>query len=159
MKSDTPFIFSRTERRRRSRGRFCRAFDRVVDFAGGGGGRERDAELVAEIESQAEILVHQAQRKAGFVVAAQHDRSFYVEDARSGHAGLHDFDEFFSREASAGNQCESFGKSVDLKSQKEIHGELNGLSGAVGPEVKKFFAHGGEHRAVRLREFQLRRRS
>lgn len=36
------------------------AFDVIVDFAGGGGGGQSDAELIAEIESEAEILVHEA---------------------------------------------------------------------------------------------------
>src|ERR1700687_3207370 len=126
---------------------FGRAFNRVVDFARGGGGGQRNAELVAEIEGQAQIFVHQAQRKAGLVVAAQHHWSFYVQDAGARHAGLHDFNQFFSCEACAGDQGQRFGESVHLQSQQQIHGELDGLSSAVRSDMKKFFAHRGEDRA------------
>src|SRR6267154_1920855 len=49
---------------------FGRAFNRVVDFARGGGGGQRNAELVAEFEGQAQIFVHQAQREAAPVTRA-----------------------------------------------------------------------------------------
>src|SRR5258708_29469997 len=46
-----------------------RAFDVVVGFAGGGGSRQSDAELIGEVEREPKILVHQAQREAREVFA------------------------------------------------------------------------------------------
>src|SRR6266852_9285520 len=126
---------------------FARAFNPVVDFARGGGGGQRNAELVAEFEGQAQIFVHQAQREAGLVVATQHHWSFYVQDAGARHAGLHDFNQFFSCEACTGDQGQRFGESVHLQSQQQIHGELDGLPSAVWSEMKKFLAHRGKDRA------------
>src|SRR5256885_10034254 len=41
------------------------AFDVVVGFASSGGGGQRDAKLVGEVQREAEILVHEPQWKAG----------------------------------------------------------------------------------------------
>src|SRR6202022_1934179 len=92
-----------------------RAFDVVVGFAGGGGGGQGDAELIGEVEREAEILVHEAQREARDVFAFEQIRRLYVQDAGAGHAGLQDFDEFFTRKACAGDKSEGFGECVDLK--------------------------------------------
>ena len=36
---------------------------------------------------------------------------------------------------------EGFGESVDLQGENRVHGELDGLAGTVGAEMKKLFAH------------------
>src|SRR5256885_6436412 len=43
------------------------AFDVTVGFTSSGGGRQRNAKLVGEVQREAEILVHEPQRKAGDV--------------------------------------------------------------------------------------------
>src|SRR5438445_5686350 len=48
---------------------FGSAFDVVVGFAGGGSGWQGDAELIGEIEREAEILVHETQREARRIFA------------------------------------------------------------------------------------------
>src|SRR5689334_25192943 len=115
---------------------FGSAFDGTVDFAGGGGGRKSNAELIGEVQGEAEVFVHQAQWKTGDVLAFQEIGSFDVEDARAGHAGLHNFDEFLARDASASGERESFGESVDLQCENHVHGELDGLTSSVWAEVK-----------------------
>src|SRR6266852_3598641 len=39
------------------------AFDGAVGFAGGGGGGQRDSNLIGEVERETEIFVHEAQRE------------------------------------------------------------------------------------------------
>jgi len=120
----------------------CGALDVAVGFAGGGGGGKGDAELIGEVQGKAKVFVHEAQRKAGFEVPAEHARGFDVQNAGASHRILHDFDEFFAGKAGALNEGEGFGKSLDFDGEKRVHGELDGLSGAVGAEVKKLFSHG-----------------
>src|SRR5712664_3156173 len=120
------------------------ALDVVVGFAGGGGGRQGDAELIGEVERKAEILVHQSQREAWDVFAFEQIRRLYVQYTRAGHAGLQDFHEFFALQACAGDKRESFGEGINLEREDQVHGELDGLPGAVGPEVKPFLAHHAE---------------
>src|SRR5260370_42583912 len=57
------------------------AFDVVVGFAGGGGGGQSDAELISEVEHEAEILVHEAQWKARGIFDFEQIRRLYVQDA------------------------------------------------------------------------------
>src|SRR5260370_26111736 len=56
------------------------AFHVVIRFAGGGGGRQGNAEQIGEIERQAEILVHESQREAGCVFTFYEHGRFYIED-------------------------------------------------------------------------------
>jgi hypothetical protein len=123
---------------------FGRAFDGVVDFARGGCGGKRNADLVAEFEREAQVFVHQAQREARLVIGVEHDGSFGVEHARASHTGLHDFDELVALQAGAGNEGEGFGERVHLKGEKKVHRELDSLACAAGAEMEDFFAHGGE---------------
>src|SRR6266403_1818012 len=117
------------------------AFDVVVSFPSRSGARQRDTELIGEIKREAEILVHEAQRKTGDVFAFEEIGRFDVEDAGAGHAGLQDFDELFALETGAGNESESFGESIHLQREDQIHGELDGLTGAVRAKMKNLFAH------------------
>jgi hypothetical protein len=122
------------------------SFDVIVDFTSGGGGGKSDAKLVAEIESKAKIFVHEAKREAGLEIAFDHEGSFDVQDARAGHAGLHHFDELFAFEAGFDDEGESFGHGADLQSENGVHGELDGLAGAVRAEVKPLFTQHCENR-------------
>src|SRR2546427_570005 len=121
-----------------------RAFNVVVGFPGGGGGGQSDAELIGEVECEAEILVHQAQREARDVFAFEQIRRLDIQDTGAGHAGFEDFDKLFALKACAGDKSESFGEGIDLKREDQVHRELDGLAGAVGPEVKPFLAHHAE---------------
>src|SRR5882724_4525171 len=125
-------------------------FDVVVGFTGGGSGGEGYADLIGEVEGEAEVFVHEAQGKAGLAIAAEHARRFDIENAGAGHGGLHDFDEFFARKAGTLNEGEGFRESLHFDSEERVHRELDGLSGAVGAEMKKFLAHGTEDGACRF---------
>jgi len=122
-----------------------RAHNVVVNLAGSGGGREGNAELVGEIKSKAKILVHEAKGKAGLEIIFDHEGSFDVEDAGAGHAGLHDFDKLFAFKTGFVDQGEGLRHSGDLQSENGVHGELDGLTGAVRAEVKPLFAQDTEN--------------
>jgi len=125
-------------------------FNVAISFAGGGSGGKRDADLIGEVQGEAEVFMHEAQRKAGLEIAAEHAWSFDVQNAGAGHGRLHDFDEFFAGKASALNEGECFGEGLHFDGEKRVHRELDGLSGAVGAEVKKFLAHGAKDGACRF---------
>src|SRR5262249_49878021 len=72
--------------------------------------------------------------------------SFDVEHPGTGHAGLYDFDEFLAGNTRACDESEGFGEGVHLQGENRVHGELNGLTGAVGAEMKEFLAHDTEDR-------------
>src|SRR5712692_5169749 len=55
------------------------AFDIIVGFACGGSGGKGDAELIGEVEGEAEILVHEAQRETRDVFAFEEIGGFDVE--------------------------------------------------------------------------------
>ena len=97
--------------------------------------------MIAQVKGEAEILVHEAQRETRHVLALEEIGSFDVEDAGAGHAGLHDLDKLFSGNAGARGKSQGFGESVDLQGENRVHGELDGLAGTVGAEMKKLFAH------------------
>ena len=59
---------------------------------------------------------------------------------------MHDFDQFFALNASASDEGKGFGKGIHLQSEDEVHGQLDGLPGAVRAEVKQLFAHDVEDR-------------
>ena len=118
-----------------------RAFDGAVGFAGGSGGWKSDAKLIGEVQREAEILVHEAQRETGNVFPLEEIGRFDVKHTRASHAGLENFDELFALEAGARDESEGFGESIDLKSEDKVHSELDGLSGTAGAEMKDFFAH------------------
>src|SRR6266568_1661819 len=64
---------------------------------------------IGKVEREAEILVHEAQRKTRHVFAFEQVRRLDVEDTGAGHAGLHDFNELFTLDASAGDEGKSLG--------------------------------------------------
>src|SRR5713226_6860022 len=91
------------------------AFDVAIRFAGSGGGRQRDAELIRKVEREAEILVHKPKRKTRNVLAFEKIRRLHVQDAGPRHAGLQYLDELFARKARAGNKGQSFRERVHLQ--------------------------------------------
>ncbi len=99
------------------------AFDVVVGFACGGSGGKGDAELIGEVEGEAEILVHEAQRKTRDVFAFEEIGSFDVEHTGAGHAGLQDFDKLFALNAGAGCEGEGFGKRVYLERKDHVQAQ------------------------------------
>src|SRR5262249_32054762 len=66
-----------------------RPFDGVKNLAGCRRGGKRYADPVAEIEREAQVLVHETKREAWRVVGFEHERGFHVENAGAGHARLH----------------------------------------------------------------------
>src|SRR5215472_16254231 len=121
------------------------AFNSAVDLAGGSGGGQSDAQLIAKVERKSKVLVHEAQREARDVFALEQIGSFDVQHAGTGHAGLHDFDEFLAGNSGASRERQGFGEGVYLESQDEIHGQLDGLAGAILSKVKQFLAHDTEN--------------
>src|SRR5713226_1416206 len=121
------------------------ALNEVVRFASGGSCGQSDAELIGEVEREAKILVHEAQRETRNVFALEQIGGFDVEDAGASHAGLHDFDKFFALDAGACRQRESFGERADLERKDHVHRELDSLTSAVRAEVKPFLAHYTEY--------------
>jgi len=113
----------------------------VVSFPGCGSGGKGYADLIGEVEGETEIFVHEAQGKAGLEVAAEHARRFDVENTGASHGRLHDLDKFFARKAGTLNKGKGFGEGLHFDSEKRVHCELDGLSGAIGAKMKKFFAH------------------
>src|SRR6266581_841039 len=121
-----------------------RSLDVVVVFSSGGGSGKGDTELIAKVEREAEILVHEAQRKTRHVFTFEQVRRLDVEDAGAGHAGLHDLDELFALDASAGDEGQSLGQRVHLQREDQVHRQLDGLSGSMRTDVEQFFAHHAE---------------
>src|SRR2546429_602668 len=108
-------------------------------------GGQSDAQLIAKVKRKTKVRVHEAQREARDVLALEQIGSFDVQNAGTGHAGLHDFDELFAGDPGATREGQGFGEGVYLESQDEVHGQLDGLAGAVLSEVKQFLAHDPEN--------------
>src|SRR5712692_3822388 len=115
---------------------FGGAFDVIVGFARGGGGGKGNAQLIGKVQGEAEVLVHEAQGKTRDVFPFEKIRRFYVEDAGARHAGLQDFDQYFTLNASASDEGQGFGEGVHLQSEDEVHGQLDGLPGTIRAEMK-----------------------
>ena len=119
----------------------------AISFTGCGSGGKRYTDLIGEVEGETEIFVHEAQGKAGLEVAAEHVRRFDVQNTGASHGRLHDLDKSFARKAGTLHESKGFGEGLHFDGEKRVHREFDGLSGAIGAEMKKFFAHGAKDRA------------
>src|ERR1700682_1219909 len=80
------------------------ALNSVINFTCGSGGRQSNPDLIRKIERQAEILVHQTQRKTWRVIALEQHGSLNVKNRGARHTRLQHLDKFFAGQARAGYQ-------------------------------------------------------
>ena len=99
-------------------------------------GGQRHAQLIGEVQREAHILVHQAQRKARLVFALEHHRRLDVQHAGAAHARLHHFEKFFARNSRSRDERQRLRERFHLQCKHQVHREFHGLSRADRPQME-----------------------